>query len=915
MANKTNEKFISSENLGYFLSKLSDKFSFIGHKHKKGDITDLVIDSTISEDSTNPIQNKAVKAALDSKADNGHTHNYAGSSSVSGSANSALKLVISENTNYNMGSTTQPIYFKDGVPVATTYTLEKSVPSNAKFTDTVYTHPENVTAGTYRKVTVNSLGHVTAGSNPTIAVSEGGTGATDASGARTNLGVPPTSHASSATSYGVGTGSNYGHVKLSDSTTSTSAASSGIAASPKAVKAVKDLADGAQAAADEAAANSIVGLSVSGQTVTYTKGDGTTDTITTQDTKYTLPTASSTLGGVKTTSTVTSTSGLTACPIISGVPYYKNTTYSLSSFGITATKDELNKLDGVTATTAELNYVDGVTSNIQTQLNGKAASTHTHEYLPLTGGDLSGQLNVSADTLGILTVNRTTASKIPGIGFKHQGTITGYLAMNTSGEFVRYDAEGTNGKKMLDANNYKDYCTPANIGAAATSHGTHVSFTTTKPVVAGTAAVGTATTVSRSDHVHPAQTTVSGNAGSATKLATARTLTIGATGKSFNGSDNVSWTLDEIGAAAASHTHDYLPLSGGDLTANLTITAGGLDVTRNALNVIKLTRSTTGKYAGIQFNNPSGTQGTIFMNESGKLGKYVGTDTTDAIFFLDENNYKTYCTLENIGAAAASHKHAAGDITSGTLAVARGGTGVTSNPSMLVNLGSTTAASVFAASPRPGITGTLGVDNGGTGQTTAKAAANALINALETGTSKPADGDYYVSQYVNGGTTTTTYHRRPISKLWEYMKDKADDVYLPLTGGTLSGALTISNGGINVTGDSTIVGNLTLNNASGNTYQAIISSGGAGRYYTSASQVQIESRYLPKDITDYTKNRTLIRIMNQNDVDNSLQLQRYVNGSYTTYRIYGTHNITKGTAAMTAGTSKLETNCIYLQYE
>ena len=42
-----------------------------------------------------------------------------------------------------------------------------------------------------------------------------------------------------------------------------------------------------------------------------------------------LPTASSsTLGAVKTTSTVTSTSGLTACPIISGVPYYKNTTYS-----------------------------------------------------------------------------------------------------------------------------------------------------------------------------------------------------------------------------------------------------------------------------------------------------------------------------------------------------------------------------------------------------------------------------------------------------------------------------------------------------------------------------------------------------------------------------------------------------------
>lgn len=50
---------------------------------------------------------------------------------------------------------------------------------------------------------------------------------------------------------------------------------------------------------------------------------------------YTLPTASSTLGGVKTTSTVTSTTGLTACPIISGVPYYKDTnnTYTNATLG------------------------------------------------------------------------------------------------------------------------------------------------------------------------------------------------------------------------------------------------------------------------------------------------------------------------------------------------------------------------------------------------------------------------------------------------------------------------------------------------------------------------------------------------------------------------------------------------------
>lgn len=115
------------------------------------------------------------------------------------------------------------------------------------------------------------------------------------------------------------------------------------------------------------------------------------DGIATGANKYTLPTASSsTLGGVKTTSAVTSTAGLTPCPIISGVPYYKdtNTTYTLSSFGITATAAELNKLDGVTATATEINYIDGVTSNIQTQLNGKAPTSHNHSASNITSGTL-----------------------------------------------------------------------------------------------------------------------------------------------------------------------------------------------------------------------------------------------------------------------------------------------------------------------------------------------------------------------------------------------------------------------------------------------------------------------------------------------------------------------------------------------
>lgn len=70
-------------------------------------------------------------------------------------------------------------------------------------------------------------------------------------------------------------------------------------------------------------------------------------------------------------------------------------------------------------------------------------------------------------------------------------------------------------------------------------------------------------------------------AGQANQLTTARTFTIGSTGKSFNGTGNVSWTLAEIGAAASEHTHSYLPLSGGQLTG---IVRGRAPVIKTALD-------------------------------------------------------------------------------------------------------------------------------------------------------------------------------------------------------------------------------------------------------------------------------------------------------------------------------------------
>lgn len=52
-----------------------------------------------------------------------------------------------------------------------------------------------------------------------------------------------------------------------------------------------------------------------------------------------------------------------------------------------------------------------------------------------------------------------------------------------------------------------------------------------------------------------------------------------------------------------------------------------------------------------------------------------------------------------------------------------------------------------------------------------------MINTLSTGSSVPTDADYYVAQYAGGGMATTTYHRRPVSALWSYIKAKTDGLY------------------------------------------------------------------------------------------------------------------------------------------
>lgn len=87
----------------------------------------------------------------------------------------------------------------------------------------------------------------------------------------------------------------------------------------------------------------------------------------------------------------------------------------------------------------------------------------------------------------------------------------------------------------------------------------------------------------------------------------------------------------------------------------------------------------------------------------------------------------------------------------------------------------------WATDTLPNRTGTVALED--------RTSANILINALDTGSSTPVDNDYYIAQWVNGGTTTTDFVRRKTSALFDYMKNKmSSNLYLDDTGNT-----TISN--------------------------------------------------------------------------------------------------------------------------
>ena len=182
------------------------------------------------------------------------------------------------------------------------------------------------------------------------------------------------------------------------------------------------------ASAKAAGKGGLVPTPAKGAQEKFLRGDGTWATPT--DTKYTLPTASSsTLGGVKTTSTVTNVTDWTATPIVDGVPYFYDHTYSI----MTAATASANGKYGLVPSPAagkQNSFLRG---------DGTWADVTASDCLPLAGGTMTGTIKSDAQypvivnngdsrTYGFpLRVNKSDGTAMCNIATQHTDALNALL--------------------------------------------------------------------------------------------------------------------------------------------------------------------------------------------------------------------------------------------------------------------------------------------------------------------------------------------------------------------------------------------------------------------------------------------------------------------------------------------------------
>ncbi len=195
------------------------------------------------------------------------------------------------------------------------------------------------------------------------------------------------------------------------------------------------------------------------------------------------------------------------------------------------------------------------------------------------------------------------------------------LAFNNSGIYTRNGATSwSTWKQLLDSSNYTSY-TVTKSGSGASG--------TWSINVTGNAATATKLATARS--INGTNFDGSGNITTAT-WGTARNITIGSTKKSVNGGADVSWSLGEIGAAAASHSHSYLPLSGGTMTGNIAYKGS-----KASTEIIKF------------INNASDAYGNGIAIGGGGLTIVGGGESSDIVSSIASNGGDERLILSNDG--------------------------------------------------------------------------------------------------------------------------------------------------------------------------------------------------------------------------------------------------------------------------
>ena len=270
------------------------------------------------------------------------------------------------------------------------------------------------------------------------------------------------------------------------------------------------------------------------------------------------------------------------------------------------TTTEKNKLSGIAtgATKVEKSNTNG---------NIKINGTETTVY---TKPDLTKQEVVDALGYTPPTTN-TTYSVMTGATSSQAGT-SGLVPQPTAGKqtsFLRGD-----GTWVIPTNTTYTNATTEKDGLMSSEDKTkldNIEAGDTTPLANGTATAGTSNSYAREDHRHPLQTTVSGNAGTATRLQTARTIGLSGaatgTATSFNGTANITIPVTSLDATKLTGTASINTT--GNASTSTTCTG-------NAATATKL--QTARKINGVAFDGTqditveaTGTGGHIILNSSG----------------------------------------------------------------------------------------------------------------------------------------------------------------------------------------------------------------------------------------------------------------------------------------------------------